>query len=201
MRWIRAAVLASLAFKVMVLGVWWWASVARAERAAKPAAAEVPSAAAESSGAGVSPELFAKSRGFRDLLEAVRQRGAELDRREQTVAAREAALKTLEQTLGAEVARLEGVGAPRGGVGGEAAAGVAGERGGACSVAVTKVYQSMKAEEAAPILDRLDDATVKGIFGCMKEKQIGAILAVMSRDRAAALTRALAGAPEAVAVR
>jgi hypothetical protein len=66
---------------------------------------------------------------------------------------------------------------------------------GACGVVVTKIYQAMKPEEAAPIFDRLDDATAMTIFGCMKEKQIGAILAVMSRDRAVALTRVLAGAP------
>src|SRR2546425_4853777 len=41
--------------------------------------------------------LFAKSRGFRELLEAVRQRGEELDRREQALATREAAVKALEQ--------------------------------------------------------------------------------------------------------
>ena len=46
---------------------------------------------------------------------------------------------------------------------------------------------------AAPIFDRLDDATAKRIFGCMKEKQIGAILAAMNRERAVELTRMLSG--------
>ena len=51
----------------------------------------------------------------------------------------------------------------------------------------------MRPEEAAPIIDRLDDATATRIFGCMKEKQIGAILAAMNRERAVAVTKALAG--------
>ena len=62
-----------------------------------------------------------------------------------------------------------------------------------CGVAVTKIYQSMRPEEAAPIIDRLDDATATRIFGCMKEKQIGAILGAMNRERAVAVTKALAG--------
>ncbi len=142
-----------------VLGAWWWTSVARAERAAGPAIES-----------GVAPDLFAKSRGFRELLEAMRERGEELDRREQALATREAAVKALEQALGEATVPA----AP-------------------CAVAVTKVYQTMRPEEAAPIIDRLDDATVTRIFGCMKEKQIGAILAAMNRERAVAITRALAG--------
>jgi len=165
MRWVRIGVLASLAVKAVILGAWWWTSVARAERPF----AEAPVAA----------DLFAKSRGFRELLEAVGQRGEELDRREQELATREAAVKALAEALGQET-----------GVGGGTA--VPGEAAG-CGIVVTKIYQSMRLEEAAPIFDRLDDATAKRIFGCMKEKQIGAILAAMNRERAVAVTKALAG--------
>ena len=168
MRWARV-VLASLAVKAIILGAWWWTTVARAERAV----AEAPVAA----------DLFAKSRGFRELLEAVRQRGEELDRREQALATREAALKALEQVLAEEAGRVEA------GPGGVVAAGATT----GCAVALTKIYQSMRPEEAAPIIERLDDATAKQIFGCMKEKQIGAILAAMKRERAVAVTKALAG--------
>ena len=166
MRWLRLSVVAGLVLKGSIIGVWWWTSVARAER---PAPAE----------SGVAPDLFEKSRGFRDLLEAVRHRGEELDRREETLAAREMALRALEQTVADEAARLDEPAAPTAAVG--------------CGVAVTKIYQSMRAEEAAPIIDRLDDTTAKAIFGCMKEKQIGAILAAMKPERAVALTKALAG--------
>jgi len=168
MRWVRVGLLAGLAVKAVIVGAWWWTSVARAERPL----AEAP----------VAPDLFAKSRGFRELLEAVRERGEELERREQALATREAAVKALEQALGETAGRIEagGGGAP------------SGESTG-CGVAVTKIYQSMRPEEAAPIIDRLDDATATRIFGCMKEKQIGAILAAMNRERAVAVTRALAG--------
>src|SRR5881409_715373 len=135
MRWVRVGLLAGLAVKAVIVGAWWWTSVARAERPV----AEAP----------VAPDLFAKTRGFRELLEAVRQRGEELDRREQALVARETALRTLEQTVADAVSRPE---APGG-----AAPAIVAPAG--CGVAVTKIYQSMRAEEAAPIIDRLDDAT------------------------------------------
>ena len=166
MRWVRVGLLAGLAAKAVIVGAWWRTSVARAERPV----AEAP----------VAPDLFAKSRGFRELLEAVRQRGEELDRREQALATREAAVKAMEQALAETAGRVEGGGAP------------AGETAG-CGVAVTKIYQSMRPEEAAPIIDRLDDATATRIFGCMREKQVGAILGAMNRERAVAVTKALAG--------
>jgi len=187
MRVIKGLVLIGLGFKVMVLGLWWWGSVAHAERPSK-----APEAA-ESASAIVPGDLLARSRGFRDLLDAVRQRGAELDEREQAIKARTAALDALEKTVAEEVARLEGLV----GKGAAAAPVEAGAPAPALdagvAVGVTKIYESMKAEEAAPILDRLDDATAKAILARMKEKQIGAILAAMNRDRAVALTKALAG--------
>src|SRR5437868_12139240 len=128
MRWVRVGVLAGLAVKAVILGAWWWTSVARAERPV----AEAP----------VAPDLFARSRGFRELLEAVRQRGEELDRRERAVTAREAALKVLAGSLDQ---------APRGAPRTQAAE--------PCGVGVGRVYQSMRAEEAAPIVAELDDAT------------------------------------------
>jgi hypothetical protein len=173
----RLWVVASLLTKAVVLGAWWWASVGDADRAG---AAEAPPG-----DAGVPSELLARSRGFRELLEAVRQRGADLDRREQEMAARETALRTLEQTLGQ--------GAPDAKVAPAAPAAAAPETPPPCNPAVTKVYQNMKPEEAAPILDRLDDETTRAIFACMKEKQIGAFLAAMNKDRAVALTKVLAG--------
>ena len=62
----------------------------------------------------------------------------------------------------------------------------------AAAESLAKIYGAMKPAEAAPILDRLDDATVLTIFARMKEKQIGEILPLMSRERAIALTQSLA---------
>jgi flagellar motility protein MotE (MotC chaperone) len=200
MRWVRGVVLTGLAFKAVVLGCWWWGTVALAEKPA-PAAAPPPAVAtAAPPDAGVADDLFAKSRGFRELLEEMRQRREQLEQREQTVVAREAALKALEAALGDKVARLEGGAAPATATAAAAATtaapaapGAEAPAAGACGVVVTKIYQSMKPEEAAPIFDALDAGTALTIFGCMKEKQIGAILAAMKRERAVALTRALTG--------
>ena len=183
MRVIKGLVLLGLGLKVVVLSLWWWDGVARAERPAK----EPP--AAESSGAVVPADLLARSRGFQDLLDAVRRRGQELDEREQAIKTRAAALDALEKTVAAEVTRLEGLAGVKGPAPAEAAGPAPAREAG---VGVTKIYESMKAEEAAPILGRLDDATARAILARMKEKQIGAILAAMSRDRAVALTKALA---------
>ncbi len=189
MRAMRVVVLGGLMLKVLVLGAWWWdvAGPAYASKGEEPADPATASAKAEHAETPIAPELLAKSRGFRELLEAVQKRGAELDHREHAVVAREAALKTLEKTVADEVTRLEHLARPGGA---EATA---------AAPAITKIYESMKAEEAAPILDRLDDATAKVILGRMKEKQIAAILAAMSRERAVQLTKVLSGHAQAPA--
>jgi len=187
MRIVRYLVFVGLVVKAAVVGFWCWASVAQAEKTGK---AEAPAVADGT----VPQDLLARSRGFRDLLDAVRKRTAALDEREQALQARAATLDALEKTVSSEIARLESAGGAArpaavdpGGPGGAAPAAAGG------GPAVTKIYENMKAEEAAPIIDKLDDATAKAILGRMKEKQIGAILAAMNRDRAVALTKALAG--------
>ena len=189
MRRARMVVIAGLVLKVAVLGAWWRAGLAQAERHGEEAGA------GEEVKAGIPAELFRKSRGFQELLQAVEQRGAELERREQAVAEREAALKALEAALGEQVVRIDPSAAAEPSAPAAAAGGAPAPEpaAGRCGVVVTKIYQSMKPEEAAGIFDRLDDTTAKMIFACMKERQIGAILAAMNKDRAVALTRALAG--------
>ena len=186
MRTVRAVVVGVLVLKVVVLGTWWWDRA----WAAKEGACSEPAGTTP-----VPPDVLAKSRGFRELLDGVRQRGADLDQREQAIAARESALKTLEKTLADEVTHLEGlakaggVPLPAGAPGAAADAAPAGAAGG-----VTKVYESMKPDEAGPIFDKLDDQVALGILRRMKERQIGAILAAMNRDRAVVMTRLLADA-------
>jgi len=57
---------------------------------------------------------------------------------------------------------------------------------------VTRIYENMRPEEAAQILDQLDDETLRVVFARMEPKQIGAIVAAMSRERAVAFTKTLA---------
>ncbi|MFN8542712.1 MAG: hypothetical protein U0807_00655 [Candidatus Binatia bacterium] len=191
MRLMRLLVLVGLVLKVALAGALWWESTALAEGDAKKAEAKATEGdKGAPSDLPVAAELLAKARGFRQLLEAVMARQAELDAREKTLAAREETLKSLEKTVGEQVARLEGMTKTlaKGPGGGATGAGVAATG----PAGLTKIYETMKAEEAAPILDKMDEATVRDILGRMKEKQIGAILAAMERDRAVAITKALA---------
>jgi len=186
MRRLKTLMFVGLVVKAAVLGAWWWSGTAHAEKAAKEKAQESAAAPEGENEAGIPSDMFAKSRGFRDLLDAVHQRNVTLDQREQEVASKEQALKALEKTIGEQVTRLEGLNknVVAKGAGAEVAQGDA---------AVAKIYESMKPEEAAPILNQLDEATVRTIFARMKEKQIGAFLAVMKPDKAVALTKAMTG--------
>jgi flagellar motility protein MotE (MotC chaperone) len=122
------------------------------------------------------------------MLEELSRRQAELDQREKTVAAREQKLALYEKDVTDKIAQLEQVGKQlkdelkkTSAASDEAAASLA------------KVYGAMKPNEAAPILDQLDEATALRILTRMKEKQVGEILPLMTRDRAIVLTRSLAG--------
>jgi len=141
-----------------------------------PALAEdVPAGAkAEVAGAATSP--------VRGLVERLERRQRELDARELELEARAATLRALERAVTGAVARRESTGAD-----GSAPGTSCRLRGG-----VTKIYEQMRAEQAAAILDRLDDETLRIVFASMDVRRIGAILAEMSRERAVAFTRTLA---------
>ncbi len=203
MKLLRTLVVASLVIKMAVLGTWW-AGVVRASSPAEAADAE----AAGGGDAGTAGDVMARSRGFREVLDAVAARNKELDAREQALAAREAGLAALEASVAEQVARLETpagtapaatrqakAAAPKAGPAKPASAGAAARPEGA-QPEVTRVYESMKPDEAAPILDRLDDATLRLVLGRMKERQVGALLAAMSRERAVAVTKMLADGPD-----
>ncbi len=123
----------------------------------------------------------------RALLDALEKRQSELDAREREVASKEARLALYEKDVTAKVASLEEI-EKRLSVRAKAAT----QAVDAAAESLAKIYGTMKPEAAAPILDRLDDPTVLTIFRRMKEKQVGEILPLMTRDRAIALTQALA---------
>ena len=173
MRVLMILVLASALAKLTGLGVAWHTLADAASPVANAAAAPADTADGE---CGVD------GRGFRELLETVRAKADELDRREAELKARETGLVAARRIVSSEVTRLEGI---------AKALGITGAPG--TSVSIAKVYESMRAEDAAPILDRLDDATLRVVLGRMRERQMGAILAAMSRERAVAVTKAFAG--------
>jgi flagellar motility protein MotE (MotC chaperone) len=123
----------------------------------------------------------------RTLLESLERRQAELDAREREVKGREERLALYEKDVTAKVASLEEIEKRL-----SARAKAATQAVDAAAESLAKIYGTMKPEAAAPILDRLDDPTVLTIFRRMKEKQVGEILPLMTRERAIALTQALA---------
>ena len=164
----RTTIWCAFVLGVAILGGWW------ASRAAATGA-EPRSEAPAIAGAG--------DEGFRKLLDEVRRRTADLDQREREVTERGAALESLEEAVAESLA------------GGtvHAAGDAVGD--GSCRLrgGVTRIYENMRPEEAAQILDQLDDETLRVIFTRMEPKQIGAIVAAMSRERAVAFTKTLAG--------
>lgn len=156
--------------------------------AAAPALAGVKPRAVESTGEHAKGAAHASATDVKALLESLSRRQAELDQREKTLAAREEKLALYEKDVTEKIAHLEQVGKTlkdelkrTHSATDEAAASLA------------KVYGAMKPSEAAPILDQLDEATALRILTRMKEKQVGEILPLMTRERAIGLTRSLAG--------
>lgn len=163
----------------------------------KPKGERAPTRAEDGSGAdglttsGTSGARSERARSAADvaaMLEELTRRQAELERREQAVAAREQRLALYEKDVAEKIAQLEQVGKSlkedlkkSAAASDEAAASLA------------KVYGAMKPAEAAPLLDQLDEATALRILTRMKEKQVGEILPLMTRERAIVLTRSLAG--------
>lgn len=142
--------------------------------------APVTEAKAAAPAAGAKPDL-------RGLLGSLERRQAELDARERELTSREERLSLYEKDVTAKVASLEEIEKRL-----SARAKAASQAVDAAAESLAKIYGGMKPEAAAPILDRLDDPTVLTIFRRMKEKQVGEILPLMTRDRAIALTQALA---------
>ncbi len=159
-----------------------------------------------------SAEFDAESRGVRELVEVLRRRDEELARRDAELARREAAIAAAAKDLNDKIVHLESLtgstasvavpagspAQPGGQPPGAAAAGHTPDAssGGAAVDAMEelgKIYGAMKAEEAAPLFDRLDDATVLRIFQHMKQRQISAVLPLMKPEKAVVLTELLGG--------
>jgi flagellar motility protein MotE (MotC chaperone) len=152
-------------------------------------------------GDGPSAAFASDSQGLRTLFEAVRRRDAELAEREAELARREAALKVAATDLDAKIRHLEAL---TGKVTGVAPAPAGATPSGGAGAPVTppanasmaelgKIYGAMKAEEAAPLFDRLDGEIVYQIFRQMKQRQISAVLPLMDPEKAVALTERLSG--------
>ena len=201
LRWVVAILAAS---KLAAMGVSWLGgtmptdSTPPALAADPPAANEAPALAVKPPPAPAADEEATAAKGDRkerasaadlkSMLEELSRRQAELDQREKTVAAREEKLALYEKDVTEKIAQLEQVGKTL-----KAELQKSNAASDEAAASLAKVYGAMKPGEAAPILDQLDEATALRILTRMKEKQVGEILPLMTRDRAIVLTRSLAG--------
>jgi len=197
-RVLRVGLALALVGKLMLAGSWSHGVVGgTAAAAGAPAAATAPPPArvaqpatviANAASAGSRPDAAsAKAPEARGLLASLARRQAELDVRERELATRTERLQVFEKDVTAKITSLEEIERRL-----QARAKAATAAVDAAAESLAKVYGAMKPADAAPILERLDEPTVLSIFTRMKEKQIGEILPLMSRDKAIALTRALA---------
>lgn len=176
--WLRAGIGVVLGAKLALLVLWGNGTLATAAATAR----------AESGAPDGAPPTTAPRRAeVRPLLEALQQRQAELDAREQELKGQEERLKVYEQDVTAKLASLEEVEKR---LASRAKAETAASD--AAVESLAKIYGAMKPADAAPILERLDEGTVLSIFRRMKEKQIGEILPLMSREKAIGITQSLA---------
>jgi flagellar motility protein MotE (MotC chaperone) len=128
-----------------------------------------------------SAAFSAQSNVVREFHEAMRRRSEEIAAREADLLQRENAIAAASKDLEKKITHLESLGT------------AASEVQQPAMEELGKIYGAMKAEEAAPLLDRLDDETVLAIFGHMKQRQISAVLPLMNPEKAVALTELLGG--------
>jgi flagellar motility protein MotE (MotC chaperone) len=152
--------------RATILGALWLGVAILGGWWASRAAATVDARAAESR--AESAAVAPEDQGFHKLLDEVHRHSVELDQRDRELTQRAAALESIER--GTAACKFRG--------------------------GVARIYENMRPEEAAQILDQLDDETLRTIFARMEAKQIAAIVASMSRERAVAFTRTLAADPE-----
>jgi flagellar motility protein MotE (MotC chaperone) len=183
---VRIALAVVLAGKLVLAGLWTHRAFANPSAAA-PAGRPGTAAAVATASGGDGQGEAGKPVEVRGLLEGLARRQAELDAREQELAEREERMKLYEKDVTAKIASLEEIEKRL-----QARAKAASAAVDAAAESLAKVYGAMKPADAAPILERLDEPTVLTIFGRMKEKQIGEILPLMSREKAIVLTRSLA---------
>ena len=150
-----------------------------APRPASPAAS--PPVAAAS--ATPDPAVVAE----RAVLEALRERRAELDRREQAAAAREVMLAAAERRLQARIVelatmrdRLEALERGRG------------ERDEAGWRGLVRLYETMRPRDAAAIFDDLEMPVLVQVIDRMGERKAAPVLGAMRPERARQLTAELA---------
>lgn len=146
----------------------------------KPQAICAPTAAELAKQAGLSPAEL-------QVLQSLGQRRGQLDQRENDLETQIALLAAAEAKLDAKVRALNGLKGEISGLLSEADAKEAAE-----IDRLVKVFEGMKAKDAAPRLVNLDDAVRLPIAAKMKERALSAIIAQMPPAEAKKLTESMA---------
>lgn len=155
-------------------------AAAPAETAKPPAAVCAPTAAELAKEAGLSPAEL-------QVLQSLGVRRGELDKREGDLEAQLALMAAAEAKLDAKIRALNGL---KGEV--QTLLADADAKQGAEIDRLVKIYEGMKAKDAAPRMMVLDDAVRIPIAGRMKERALSAILAAMPAAEAKKLSESLA---------
>ena len=159
------------------------AAQASAPRAAPPAAAALPSPAVPPA---VPPGMTAEETAERAVLESLRARRLEIERRGEEVAQRELLLGAAERRMGE---RLEELRALQGRL--ERTQQARSEREEAGIRQLVRVYEAMRPRDAATILDDLDMPILLQVLDRMREAKAAPVLAAMRPERARAATAEL----------
>jgi flagellar motility protein MotE (MotC chaperone) len=147
--------------------------------AAAPAAAPTPAAEAPSPAEG-------RGEAERALLEALRGRRQELDRRGEELAQRELLLAAAERRFQERVEEMRALQARL-----EAELRARDQREEAGIRQLVRVYEAMRPRDAAIILDELEMPVVLQVLDRMREAKAAPVLAAMRPDRARAVTAEL----------
>lgn len=122
-----------------------------------------------------------------ELFEDLEARKAALEKREQELSMREALLKAGEQELEQKYEELQALRETI-----EGLLGTQSEEEEARIASLVKIYEGMKAKDAAAIFNTLDIGILLQVMGRMSERKSGPILAEMNPDRARIVTIRLA---------
>ena len=202
-----AAVLAVLRLGAMAVGQGETNIASAAEPAAAPAPAPAPAAAAAPPAAtatatpapAMTPAPAAaapaaptdsgqpQSKGEADVLRGLSDRRGELDARENELALREQLLAATQKQVDEKIAQLKLIQTKL-----DTMLAQRDDAQKAQLTSLVKMYEAMKAADAAKIFDQLDKRILTDVAGGMKPAKVGAILAAMDPAKAQELTALLA---------
>jgi len=150
------------------------ASPVQAAMVSAPASPRLPTEAFSREEIKVLTSLDARRAELEERSRKIEERSRDLDTRDREFVSRLTELRELNDKLGAERDRSQ-------------------RKRSSQLEQLANVYGSMNPSEAAKLIEQLDVAIALGLIEKMPEKRIGQILAMMSPERALALTRLLSG--------